>query len=92
MEPVISPLVFYIINVLNTVLCMSVIALGLSLTYVIAFWSEKKYINFKTCIPLIISLALVIFIPSQSTMYKMLVASQITPNNVKIVQEATDAD
>ena len=108
-EPIISPWVFYLINLFNNVLwlfglvailsiitCAGYIVVGLCI-YDAAYKEEKeefakkairifKYI-FAT---LIVSCVITIFVPSSDTIYKMLVASQVTPHNIEVMGDTVE--
>lgn len=92
MEPIISPLWFYLINVVSIVRAV-IVLLGLLLLTVLLFMSFtsdtlEDFMNFwkgKAKKGLLVSLLLIMlgcFIPNDETAYKMLVASFVTPDNV----------
>ena len=101
--PIISPWIFYLINVFDTLKQIGIIVV-LVLGFVIVLslcslfcnfehysdgkeaWEEYKWIK-KFIIGFIVSVLLVVFIPSKQTMYTMLVADNVTYENVEI---ATD--
>lgn len=117
MEPIVSPWLFYIINVLDSLegLCSitAIISFVIACGYLIEYSEKSKVIEegkaesevqltkitakvkyckkcFKgwTCF-FILSVLLVVAIPTKETMYKMLVASFVTSDNISLVVEKT---
>lgn len=101
--PIISPWIFYLINVFDTLKQIGlivIIVLGFAATMLLAYvycelenysnfkdaWEEHKRIK-KIIIGFIVTLLLFVVIPSKQTMYTMLVADNVTYENVEI---ATD--
>ena len=92
MEPVISPWLFYLIDIAKGIKIISLIvsfcvfipfAYGLG-TMVI----NKEYGNFKiSLVILIISLGISIFIPSSDTILKMVVAKNVTYDTVNTAKD-----
>lgn len=105
MQPIVSPWIFYVMNVLNnlnhvTHFLMFFLAIVLGISAFVLFVSavdedaktvwKKIYPYIKICfIAFIASGFLSIFIPSKETMLQMLVASYVTPDNIQVVQENT---
>lgn len=98
MDPIISPMWIYLIHVANTiygisivVLCVSTaIAFGLLIGGAIDLEEERKttYKRLKICaVFIIVSLLVLVFVPDKKTMYAMLAASMITPDNISGVEE-----
>lgn len=101
MEPIINPLWFYLIDTLSgfgSMFCAiggvsvgaliigSIVAICFDLDSLKNLW-KMKVIKIIT----ILSIVLIVtgsFIPSESTAYKMLVASLVTPNNITAVGES----
>lgn len=101
MEPIINPLWFYLIDTLSgfgSMFCTiggigvgalivgSIIAICFDLDLLKNLWKSKI-----TKMITILSIVLIVagsFIPSESTAYKMLVASLVTPNNITVVGES----
>lgn len=88
-EPIISPLIFYLIGIApNLVSFLTLSSLGMLLIcFLLFFFKEKK----KSIYALILSGFLGFFtvlIPPQDTMYKMMVASMVTPYNIQKTGEA----
>ena len=90
-EPIISPWIFYWINVLHCVKYLSIIILMFLILpnlFIIDNYSSRmndKQARRSLVIIVIVDvvlLALTIFIPDKDTLYKMLVASYITPENI----------
>ena len=101
MEPIISPLWFYLIDTVTSLKAffmmtgiITIIVLGM-ISAGHAGWSMKDLHNFWKCkltrILAVTSLIFIIagcFIPSAETAYKMLVASLVTPDNIAAVGES----
>ena len=101
MEPIISPWIFYLIEVLDTLkevgwVCCIMGGIGFIVLFVIA---TKLNVDVETMrkiarwpiISIIVGIILTIFIPSEETMIKMLVASFIAPDNVELGVEGVKA-
>lgn len=97
--PIVSPWVFYLIdtisNLFAALMFTVVVSAGIAATAwllsligeeetTIKKWTRRIYPSLIICI---ISLIIMVFIPSQETMYKMLVANYVTYENV---ETATD--
>ena len=101
MTPIVDPIWFYIINsvsslrdVLSTLITIGIIMLIISVMVIplsSSFFDidmklvtkvAKKSLIFYACIT-----CLYVVVPNENTMYKMLVASYITENNVEIAKE-----
>lgn len=110
---IISPWVFYAIDLLTTVRAMFVISFVLSLAVLLVtslfsifdFYcgndtylvdkNDPRYKSLRTSsIILLISLIILILIPKESTIYKMLIANEITYDRmddvIKIIDNKTD--
>lgn len=97
MNCIINPSVFYWMDVIGTIKIVTLTALFISLviitTSLIAYGTGEmlKPVFKKICILMgaIISFSVIgmIFIPSKDTMYKMLVASQVTEENIDKAQD-----
>lgn len=100
---IVSPWIFYLINLADNIsfTCFILLLLSVLLLFFFGWWYEDEGLS-PDCMAwesfvkwlkrdiavLIISLLAVIFVPSQETMYKMLVANYVTYENV---ETATDA-
>lgn len=90
MDPIISPIWFYVIELFDKVLIISAMTLALSLVFLIliivdsggSFREEHKTIYHILIGIVVVSLILVIVVPSRTVMYQMLAASIITPDNI----------
>lgn len=96
MNPIVSPWVFYAIEVIDNIvsLCtiMTIITAFVLFPITIMYFEEKKANseNFKTikgifymtALAFCISVSLIIFVPSKQTMYAMLIAQNMTTDNV----------
>ena len=107
MEPIINPLWFYLIDVVDNlqivvgiILILSCIALAIVSLIMFFEYSELyleeqekqayfKYlkITLKVIIPCIIITS---FTPSSDTIYKMIIADNITPHNIEVVGDAVE--
>lgn len=107
MEPIINPLWFYLIGVVDNlqivvgiILILSCIALAIVSLIMFFEYSELyleeqekqayfKYlkITLKVIIPCIIITS---FTPSSDTIYKMIIADNITPHNIEVVGDAVE--
>jgi hypothetical protein len=101
MNYIINPWVFYLLNILENVVSGIVIALfifGIVLASYAIIWyvelydGEDKYpsplaIVKKWKIPLIICIVVLVLTPSKETCYKMLIASQVTTENIESAKE-----
>lgn len=90
-EPIISPWIFYWINVLNSIKHVSILLLLLlilpNLFIIDNYTSHMSDKSAKRSLIVIVIadvmlLSLAIFIPDTETLHKMLVASYITPENI----------
>ena len=101
MNPIISPVWFYLIHVANMihvlslfVLVISIVGLVVLLVGEVGFYPDegenrritKKYV--KICITAIIMCSIVLtLVPNARTIYMMLAASVVTPDNISIGEE-----
>lgn len=94
MEPIISPWIIYVIQVLNSLhdiaMVFLVISCILAIIMIIPATIEEaeeplKYIKMAVIIAAV-SGGLSVIIPNQETMIAMLTASYITPENIQLVQ------
>lgn len=101
-EPIISPWIFYIgdlvhnfngLSIFSTVLCFvcAFICLGNSSDYDENTINHIKYIKFakRFCIGALVSLAIFLILPTKGTYYNMVVASKVTYENVELAKELT---
>lgn len=99
-EPIISPYVFYLIDILNSIsaFCNVIIIIclccGLALLVVLlidGFENTKAFSLLKKILIIFGVLStLAIVIPSKETCYQMLVASQVTPVNIQRAEDTID--
>lgn len=100
MHYIISPWVFYLLGLSNSVGMMCVIFLvvfaiafgSYLLIWIIDLAGNGEYpmpaqILKKWRVPLILSVAFLVFMPSEDTIYKMLIASQVTTENIDTAKE-----
>lgn len=84
MEPIINPMWFYYIDVMNSFKNIFLI-IGLICIIGLIFKQSKKLL----CICGIIFIFVGSFIPAETTMHKIFVASLLTPNNIEKVEDYT---
>lgn len=103
-EPIIDPMIFYWIDILDksTVLPLYIILAGILVTAFIVITGavkdctmeqlSKDLTNWSILIMVLFSITglVSIFIPSKDTMYKMLIAKQVTPHNLQVTGETVD--
>ena len=101
MNPIISPVWFYLIHVANMIHALSLFVLVISIVGLVVlvaggvdFYPDeeenrritKKYV--KTCIIAMIICSLVLtLVPNARTVYMMLAASVVTPDNISITED-----
>lgn len=100
MEPIVSPLIIYSIHLLvvlhNVALAVAIISLFclgfILLCLVNGGFGDDKDTVFRygkiVVIMFIISSMLAIFIPEKETLYTMLIASYVTPDNIHMTQSS----
>ena len=87
MEPIVNPVFFYIADTIPAVKCISAIICAVASLAIFLSWANEERMP-KTLIAAFgISLVLAIFVPTQETLYKMGVASFVTPDNIYYVAE-----
>lgn len=103
-EPIIDPMVFYWMDVLSKVqyiplLLFWPVLISVSLTFVTySKYNEEqslphkwsKRISLPLLIIFFISIPVALFIPSTETMYKMLIAKQVTPHTLQVTGETAE--
>lgn len=106
-EPIISPWVFYLMNIADRVGTISFFIASFSFVglviigclYALGALSDMddddrerciKSTKFLICCFLVFT-PIALFIPGRETMYKMLITSQITPNNIEYLKNEVKA-
>ena len=101
MEPVISPALIYLIHMINAIYGLSIFILFVStFTMVMSpliadcicedYEEEGNVMRkiIKICaIAVVICIILIMFIPNEKTIYAMIAASMITPDNISITED-----
>ena len=101
MNPIIPPSWIYLIHVANTIYDLSIFVLMVSVVTLLLLGigfamdppdSEKikKYVikALKICVvTIIVSVLVLVLVPDKKTMYAMIAASMITPDNISGVEE-----
>ena len=101
MEPIISPALIYLIHMINAIYGLSIFILFVSaFTMVMSpliadcicedYEEEGKVMRkiIKICaILVVICIILIMFIPNGKTLYAMIAASMITPDNISITED-----
>ena len=101
MEPIISPALIYLIHIIHAIYGLSIFILFVSaFTMVMSpliadcicedYEEEGKVMRkiIKICaILVVICIILIMFIPNEKTIYAMIAASMITPDNISITED-----
>ena len=95
MEPIISPWLVYLASIVGALKCIFFLAsltTGFATFLFLVLWvsaDTDRYLHYakRTGIALILCVFLTAFIPSENTVWMMIGASQITPDNITAVQE-----
>ena len=107
MEPIINPLWFYLIDIVDGVksTCTFMLIVSFTVLAIISFvflfsWSEdnleekekQSYFRYlklmlKVVIPCVI---ITIFTPCSDTIYKMIIADNVTPHNIEVVGDTIE--
>ena len=101
MEPIISPALIYLIHMIKAIYCLLIFILFVSaFTMVMSpliadcicedYEEEGKVMRkiIKICaILVVICIILTMFIPDEKTIYAMIAASMITPDNISITED-----
>ena len=89
MEPVINPWMFYLIDVVGAIKVIGIVAMFISvITLLICFLLEEEGgVAFISFIVLIISLLIIIFVPSSDTLIKMTIAKNVTYDAVDAAKD-----
>lgn len=99
MKPIINPWLFYLVDVIGSFRALSIlIVLLILISFVIAIVEYDDVMDevdevkaIKTIKKKVIVIALLItfaiFLPSKETCYKMMIASQITDNNIQNAED-----
>lgn len=93
-EPIISPWLIYLLDVSNDIKCtMFVVALAFGVLSLFVFCADKEFTTQtkRALIIFIVATVLAIFIPGERTMYKMIIASYVTPANIQKAGDSIDA-
>ena len=93
MEPIINPWVFYLIDRVdawNNVLGIIATIAFMSLLVKYCLDVESTIINKYSVKALVIAVLMLSFLPSSSTIYKMIIADNATPNNIQIVGDTVE--
>ena len=99
--PIVNPMYLYLIEVLHNLdainqivfIVLSIIVLFLSCMYVIDEYAREVIKENKSMVVLVFvaftaSLLVAVLVPTKDTMYKMLIASYVTTDNIQIVNDA----
>lgn len=103
-EPIINPWLFYLADILDAAkIVIGIVAMAsavMAFVYLGSYSTDRKYkkeeelknalrsfkISTVTCA---ISLSVAVFIPSKNTIYTMAIAQALTPDNIRIIYDAT---
>ena len=99
-EPIISPYVFYLIDILNSISKILTVAIivGVSIglvavvNWIVGDFEYKKLFSLtkKWMGGMAVILLLAVVIPSRNVCYQMLMASQVTPTNIQKAGDTID--
>lgn len=79
-EPIISPWLIYIMDILPSIEFVSLLLSALYLLYLVGRTIyEEKFPSSLKFVPFLVGVAITILIPSKETMYQMLIAYNVTP-------------
>ena len=100
MHYIINPWVFYLLGLVDSIGVVCVVFLFLfgiifgvyAIIWLVEFYGDDEYLTpmwilKKWKVPLILTIALLVFMPSEDTIYKMMLASQVTTENVNTAKE-----
>lgn len=95
MKPIINPWLFYLTDVLSGIKWLLVVFFAVALfVYLFAFCfyfldmnELPDWFKLKNTVFLVIPIIIGLLIPTENTVYKMLIASYTTPNNIEYVKE-----
>ena len=93
-EPIISPWLIYLLDVSDAIkwtMFVIAIASGILALFVFCVDEEITSRTKRTVIICIVATILAIFVPSERTMYKMIIASYVTPTNIQKAGDSIDA-
>lgn len=99
--PIINPMYLYLIEVLHNLdvinnfifITLAFITLVTGVMYIIDDYAREKIEKNKVLVKLVfiafvVSLLITLLVPTKDTMYKMLIASYVTTDNIQIVNDA----
>ena len=93
MEPIINPWFFYFVDKADAIIMLfsivSFIFIMCSLFMLVEEDENKKTKSWMFIYGLIFAL-IAVLMPSSSTIYKMEIAKQVTPDNIKVIGNTTD--
>ena len=93
-EPIISPWVFYFTALCDNIGVLCLIAVFIITIVILAkafVYDESILENFKKIKVIFLILMLYLtFCPTSDTIYKMLVASQVTPHNIEVMGDTVE--
>ena len=98
MEPIISPWVFYLVGVLDSLHVLGIVAsIGLCICGILWLAMDddftekrnKERLKQLACVFSIFVTIVFVFVPTKETMYQMIVAHYATPNNMEYMKDNT---
>ena len=87
MTYIINPWMFYLISLSDMLKWTTGILAIIAFVGVLIFWDERNKYAKRCFIVGCISLVICLFLPSKDTCYKMLIASQVTTENIENAKE-----
>ena len=89
MTPVINPWIFYLMSVVDT-LKFGAIIVAVVLAMLMPMWLVESDHPKKFCVLLAVTVALGIFVPSEKTVTKMVLAQNVTYERVEAVTDTVE--
>jgi sulfite exporter TauE/SafE len=95
MEPIISPWIIYVVSLADKISTVAIVtafiigtAMAFAALHVLTEENSESAKSFfkKACIPFIVCITIVIFVPDKQTMMTMVAVQYITPDNISVVQ------
>lgn len=99
MKPIINPWLFYLVDVIDSFRALSILIILISVVIAIVEYDdvmdevdEVKAIKVikKKAIVIALLITFAIFLPSKKTCYKMMIASQVTEENIQKAEDTIE--
>lgn len=95
-EPIISPYIIYLLSLVENVrFVLAIASFGLAIFMVLSpAWTDSftEHVGCfkKMVVAFIVSVILLVFIPSSDVITKMLIAQHVTPQNIQMIGDGVD--